>query len=85
MLKKLIIYLIRKKLGLKRGECFQFVEQRDLRNWYYFSDDSVIKVFGSKPYGSVKSSVSLNWLLDDECMIIRQSERSDMNDDLRRL
>jgi hypothetical protein len=65
MLKRLIIFLIRKKLGLKEYEAFQFKGQKS-NAFYYFTDDAVMKSW----YGNVeKSRVSLNWLLDDECEV----------------
>ena len=71
-MKRLIIFLVRKKLGLKKGEHFRFVNQSSPYNTYYFTDDAVMKHFGRwKSSDDVKSSVSLNWLLDDECEIIK--------------
>ena len=69
---RLIIFLVRKKLGLKKGEHFRFVNQLNPYNTYYFTDDAVMKHFGQwKGSEDVKSSVSLNWLLDDECEIVK--------------
>ena len=71
-MKHLIIFLVRKKLGLKNGERFRFVNQSSTYNSYYFTDDAVMKHFGRwKGTDDVKSSVSLNWLLDDECEIVK--------------
>lgn len=65
MLKRLIIFLIRKRLKLKKYEPFRFVNQKSNAR-YFFNDDAVMKDW----HGYVaKSSVSLNWLLDDECQI----------------
>lgn len=67
ILKKFIVYLIRKRLGLKTYEVFQFVGQKS-DAVYYFTDDAVMKIwFGV----TEKSGVSLNWLLDEECNIRR--------------
>ena len=39
------------------------------------ADDAVMKHFGRwKGSDDVKSSVSLNWLLDDECEIVKVEE-----------
>lgn len=69
-MKKLIIFLIRKRLGLKERELFQFSNQKSSAV-YYFYRDAVYKVYGldvdSSPSAVKKSSVSLNWLLSDEC------------------
>ena len=71
-MKRLIIFLVRKKLGLKKGEHFRFVNQSSPYNSYYFTDDAVMKHFGRWKYtDDIKSSVSLNWLLDDECKIMK--------------
>ena len=70
-MKKLIISLVRRYLGLKKCEGFQFVNQKS-NDIYYFGDDGVYKAYGCGPgYGGSirKSNVSLNWLLDDECDI----------------
>ena len=45
-MKRLIIFLVRKKLGLKKGEHFRFVNQSSPYNTYYFTDDAVMKHFG---------------------------------------
>ena len=71
-MKRLIIFLVRKKLGLRKGEHFRFVNQSSPYNTYYFTDDAVMKHFGRwKGSDDVKSSVSLNWLLDDEYKIVK--------------
>lgn len=64
-MKKLIIFLIRKRLGLKERQPFQFVNQKS-NAVYYFTKDAIIKAWR----GNIeKSTVSLNWMLDDECEI----------------
>lgn len=71
MINKLIIFLIRKKLGVKRNERFRFVNQRK-RGVYHFSDTCLIKTLENKKERLVLvSSVPLNWLLSEECKIIR--------------
>lgn len=70
-MKKLIISLMRRYLGLKKYEGFQFVNQKS-DDIYYFSYDGIYKAYsyGHDYGGSIrKSNVSLNWLLDDECDI----------------
>lgn len=64
-MKRLIIFLVRKHLKLKLREPFQFAEQKS-NAVYYFTEDAIIKAWR----GHIgKSSVSLNWLLDDDCEI----------------
>lgn len=65
MLKRFVIFLVRKKLGLKRYEIFQFAEQKS-NAVYYFTKDSIMKKWRRT---TERSGVSLNWLLDDECKI----------------
>ena len=70
-LKRLIIFLIRKRLGLELFEEFQFANQRSPYDRYYFAPDKLIKIetFGGRNDHERDSSVSLNWLLNDECKI----------------
>lgn len=66
--KKIVLLLLRYILGVKKNEAFQFDNQKS-NAYYYFNDDCIMKYWlGSDG----KSSVSLNWLLDDECKIIRK-------------
>lgn len=66
-MKRLIIFLVRKKLGLKKYEQFQFANQKS-DAVYYFSDGEIVKLRRGE---SRPSSVSLNYLLSDECEIRR--------------
>ena len=66
-MKRLVIFLVRKRLGLKRFEEFQFVGQKT-DAVYYFTRDEILKNDGLK---TAPSSVSLNWLLNDKCAIRR--------------
>lgn len=68
-MKKLILFLVRKRLGLKEYQLFQFTNQKDKTVYYYFEPERIVKKY---PRGVIyPSSVSLNWLLDDECEIER--------------
>ncbi len=76
-MKKFIIFLIRKRLGLKKQELFQFSNQKSSAV-YYFDDDAIYKINNwtpASPSCLTESSVSLNWLLSDEC---RNSIRTDI-------
>lgn len=66
-MKKFIVYLIRKRLGLKPYEVFRFVGQKTDAK-YYFTEDAVMKIWQGS---TEKSGVSLNWLLDENCEIRR--------------
>lgn len=69
-MKRLIISLVRKRLGLKKGEHFRFANQASKHNTYYFTEDALMKHVPRLDI-DYRSSVSLNWLLDDECEIAR--------------
>ena len=69
-MKKLIIFLIRMKLGLKKYEQFRFENQNQFNeDIYYFSEDKLIKIVKGSFYKN--SRVSLNWLLDSECRVVK--------------
>ena len=70
MIERLIIFLIRKKLHLKKYQKFRFKNQKT-DNVYYFTADKLIKIPEDKRTVSraEKSLVSLNWLLSDECEV----------------
>ena len=78
MLERLIIFIIRCKYGLKRGQCFKFTNQKkDVL--YFFGRNRLWKMWPDKyneKYAKVpgapffvESDVSLNWLLDANCSI----------------
>ena len=71
MLRRFIVFLVRKKLGLKKREAFRFVNQKSKTDFYYFDKDCLVK---SSDICTELSGVSLNWLLDDNCEIIRGLE-----------
>lgn len=70
MLRRIIIFLIRKRLGLRKYEYFRFSNQKSPCDKYYFDETSCMKMI---PLDGVirPSNVSLNWLLSDECKIER--------------
>jgi hypothetical protein len=69
-MKRLIIFLIRKRLGLKKNQMFRFSNQKSDNNMYCFTDTCVMKYeCHDGHYEKRLSSVSLNWLLSDFCMI----------------
>ena len=67
MLNKLILFLIRKKLHLKKFQQFYFNNQAIKIEKYYFDNYGIMKISGC---GLVKSNLSLNFLLSDECRIL---------------
>lgn len=77
-MKRLILFLIRRRLGLKLNEPFKFANQNSRYDFYWFTPYALLKyeyredVVGFGLIGSTdKAHVSLNWLLDDECEIIK--------------
>lgn len=65
-MKRLILFLIRRKLGLKKYQSFIFTNQKDRDDFYYFDDDCLLK-FDVKEDKYRPSNVSLNWILSDHC------------------
>lgn len=72
-MKRFIIFLIRKRLGLKKLERFKFRNQKSPNNYYYFKKECLMKkvYFDNGSSMVVASNVSLNWILNDECEIIK--------------
>lgn len=65
--KRLIIFLIRKRLKLDIYEEFQYANQKSSAV-YFFTEVAVMKYWNGV---LTPSSVSLNWLLSDECKIVK--------------
>lgn len=64
-MKRLVLYLIRKRLGVKKYESFRFEGQKS-NAVYYFTEAGVMKNWR----GVIEpSNVSINWLLNDECKV----------------
>lgn len=73
---RLILFLVRKKLRLKKNERFRFVNQKT-NNIYYISSERVVKTYIKNGFiYREPSNVSLNWLLDPECEIRRMDDVS---------
>ena len=74
MIKRIVIFLVRKKLGLKKFQEFRFVGQKSNAT-YWFTEIKVKKCWKGVV---TDSSVSLNWLLNDECEIrkVENNEQS---------
>ena len=67
-MRRLIIFLIRRRLGLKQYQIFRFANQRSNSDYYYFSQTTLWKREGDI---TRESSVSLNWLLNKDCEIVK--------------
>jgi hypothetical protein len=70
LIKWLVIFLVRRRLKLKKFERFTFTNQKT-DAVYYFATYKLMKIENGLTF---KSSVSLNWLLNDECEIERVTE-----------
>lgn len=70
-MKRIIIFLIRRRLGIKKYENFRFKNQSSESDFYYFESERLMKVVKCKKSVATLSNVSLNWLLNDECEIIK--------------
>ena len=70
MIKRLIVFLIRRRLRLKKYQRFRFKNQKT-DNVYYFTEYRLIKIPEDKrPISRAeKSLVSLNWLLSEDCEV----------------
>ena len=70
MIERLIVFLIRRRLRLKKYQRFRFKNQKTDKV-YYFTTDKLVKVPADNGLISKteKSLVSLNWLLSDECEV----------------
>ena len=68
-MRKLIIFLIRKRLGLKKRQCFRFTNQKS-NAVYFFTENRLMKK--DNEHGTTLSNVNLNWILDSDCKIIKE-------------
>ena len=67
-MKRLILFLIRKRLHLRKYEPFKFSNQKSKTDFYYFDNDHLMKCDSS--IGTIiESHVSLNWILNDDCCV----------------
>lgn len=67
---KLIIFLLRKKLGLKKNQRFRFLNQANPYDEYIFTDDCLVKC--ARVYAR-ESHIGLNFLLSEDAqeLIVR--------------
>lgn len=65
-MRRFVIFLIRKKLGVKKYERFHFSGQKE-KATYYFTEVAIMKESNGRTF---VSGVSVNWLLDDACDIV---------------
>lgn len=71
--RKIVLFLVRKKLKVDKYVLFRFPDQLSTNAVYFFDDTGLKKTWLSKGEqileSGVRSNVSLNWLLDDNCKI----------------
>lgn len=67
MKRRLILFLVRRKLRLRKAQKFQFEGQKS-DAVYWFANEQICKLWKGKV---TPSGVSLNWLLNDKCKIIK--------------
>ena len=65
---KLIVFLVRRKLGVKKCEYFRFTNQKST-DVYFFVGNRLYKHLGGNMFNYRESSVSLNWLINPNCKI----------------
>ena len=78
-MKNFIIFLVRKRLGLKLRQPFRFKNQKSRDDYYFFDEDQLTKAvyrpkyekWFSLCYDYIPSHVSLNWILSGSCEIIK--------------
>jgi hypothetical protein len=66
-MRRFVIFLIRKKFGLKKYEKFKFANQKT-NAVYYFTENSIMKQTARH---TELSGVSVNWILSNDCVIER--------------
>lgn len=67
MINRIILYLICRKLGIRKFQEFRFANQKTNAT-YWFTHDGISKHWNGE---TTLSHVSLNWLLNPECEIVK--------------
>ncbi len=67
-MKRIILFLIRRKLGVKKCELFYFKNQKSYLDRYYISSKEIIKISAIRnhDYFVKRSNISVNWILSGE-------------------
>lgn len=66
MIRRLVIFLVRRRLGVKKFEKFRFANQNSPHDYYYFTSTVLMKYERGEFRGA---GVGINWLLSDQCEI----------------
>ena len=72
-MRKRILKLIMKKLGVKEQEHFQFADQREEFIEYFFTLEALMR-YNPETNEIKESRITLNYLLSDDCKIVRVRE-----------
>lgn len=72
-MKRLILFFIRRKLHVKKHDLFRFTNQKSKTDYYFFTDDRLMKYATIGNYVR-ESNVRLNWLLNDNCKVLKLKE-----------
>lgn len=77
MINRLILFLVRRKLHLRKNQRFRFKNQKSSTDCYYFGDTHIFKTqmigfvgFDNFIPSIILSNVSLNYLISDECEVV---------------
>lgn len=64
-MRKLILFLVRRRLHVRKWQHFQFANQKTSAE-YYFGENVIWKEWNGR---REQSHVSLNWIVSDGCII----------------
>lgn len=66
IIRTLVMFLIRKKLGVKKYQEFRFCGHEDAEETYCITDHRIVKL---EIGAFITSNVALNWLLSGNCTV----------------
>lgn len=70
-MQKFLIFLVRKKLGLKKNEPFMFANQKSKIEYYYFTDTQLMKRRWDGYH--IPSNIKFNYMVSGECEVQKLS------------
>lgn len=72
-MKRLILFLIRRKLHVTLEQPFRFDNQKSSVDFYYITRDGIRK-YSYHLGRTIDSNVSLNWVLNSDCRVLTGKE-----------
>lgn len=75
MINRIIMFLLCRKLKVKKMQCFRFTNQKS-NAVYYINNRSVMKIYRGR---TNQSNVSINHLLSKRCHIVKASPKQIMS------